>query len=293
MNGSKTLPPCSAETPQINLYNHRKPVMATVVSNERITACEAESEIRHLILDMGQSGFPVLEGQNIGIIPAGENKRGQPHIARLYSVASARDGEWRNTNTVALTVKRIRYMESGGYKDGLASNYICDLVEGDKVSVTGPFGETFLMPNDPAANIIMICTGTGAAPFRAITEQRRRHMPDVAGKLKLYFGARTPGELPYFSPLNKLSDSLLNRQLVFSRMQGLAKKYVQHHMLEDTVELGALLNSENTHIYICGLRDMEIGVEEAFDEISADVNLNWGELKDKMKCSGRYHVETY
>ena len=53
----------------------------------------------------------------------------------------------------------------------------------DEVQVTGPFGATFLMPNDPAANIIMICTGTGSAPFRGFTEWRRRAMPGASGRI--------------------------------------------------------------------------------------------------------------
>lgn len=286
------LPPKTAEKPEINLYDRKNTVSATLVSNDRITSPDVESEIHHIVLDFGKQNFPVLEGQNIGIIPPGTNKRGRPHIARLYSIASARDGEWRNTNTLALTVKRVTYEESGETKSGLASSYVCDLSIGDEVQVTGPFGDTFLMPNNPDANIIMICTGTGAAPFRAMTERRRR-LPDIPGQLKLYFGARTEGELPYFDSLNKLSNKLINKQLVFSREAGKPKKYVQHHMLDESNELAELLKSPETYVYICGLRDMELGVEEAFDEICSDADLNWETLKNEMKSSGRYHVETY
>jgi hypothetical protein len=35
------------------------------------------------------------------------------------------------------------------------------------------------MPNDAQANVIMICSGTGSAPFRAFTERRRRAAPGV------------------------------------------------------------------------------------------------------------------
>ena len=66
---------------------------------------------------------------------------GKPHLPRLYSVSSPRDGERPNYNNLSLTVKR----EPGG----LCSNYVCDLKPGDEVQVTGPFGATFLMPDDP------------------------------------------------------------------------------------------------------------------------------------------------
>ena len=84
----------------------------------------------------------MLEGQSIGIVPPGARPDGKPHDIRLYSIASARDGEKRNANNVSLTVKRT--------EGGVASNYLCDLKVGDKVQVTGPFGATFLMPNDPS-----------------------------------------------------------------------------------------------------------------------------------------------
>ena len=85
--------------------------------------------------------FPVLEGQSIGIIPPGTDANGKPHLPRLYSVSSPRDGERPNTNNLSLTVKRD--------PKGVCSNYVCDLEKGDKVKLTGPFGATFLMPDDP------------------------------------------------------------------------------------------------------------------------------------------------
>ncbi len=207
--GGKSLAPASATKPSVNLYSRAKPAIATVKGNYRLTAAAAESDIRHIILDFGDTPFPVLEGQSIGIVPPGLDAAGNPHHVRLYSVASARDGEKPHTNNLALTVKR---------GPGVGSNYICDLQKGDKVDVTGPFGATFLMPNDPDANIIMICTGTGSAPFRGFTERRRRTMPDAPGRMVLFFGARRPEELPYFGPLQKVPDRLLAKYLrLFAR----------------------------------------------------------------------------
>jgi len=90
---------------------------------------------------------------------------------------------------------------------GLASNYLCDLRVGDTVHVVGPFGQSFLMPNHPRSHLVMICTGTGSAPMRAMTEWRRRVRRTgefEGGKLLLFFGARTQQELPYFGPLQNL-----------------------------------------------------------------------------------------
>ena len=83
------------------------------------------------------------------------------------------------------------------------------------------------MPDDPAANIIMICTGTGSAPFRGFTERRRRAMPDAAGRLLLFFGARRPEELPYFGPLQKVPKKLLGKYFCYSRVPNEPRVYVQ------------------------------------------------------------------
>ncbi|HEY5789198.1 MAG TPA: benzoyl-CoA 2,3-epoxidase subunit BoxA [Gammaproteobacteria bacterium] len=291
--GGKVLPPFSAAHPYVNLYTRENPVTARVAGNYRLTAEGTESDIHHIVLDFGGTPFPVLEGQSIGIIPPGSDDKGRPHTVRLYSVASARDGERPGYNNLALTVKRTLVKQGDSVVEGLASNFICDRSKGDEVQVTGPFGSTFLMPNHPDANIIMICTGTGAAPFRAMTERRRRAQPDVPGKLLLFFGARTPEELPYFGPLSKLPKSLIDAELVFSRLPGQPKEYVQDRMRKRADDLAGLLQSEATHIYVCGLKGMEKGVEEALSDICRDHGMDWRELAASMRRTGRYHVETY
>jgi len=289
----KVLAPSSAEHPHINLYNRNQPIVARVAGNYRITDANTDSDVHHVVLDFGNRTFPVLEGQSIGILPPGEDEKGNPHLVRLYSVASPRDGERPGVNNLSLTVKRVVYQEDGETVRGIGSNYVCDLVKDEKVNVTGPFGSTFLMPNHTEANIIMICTGTGSAPFRAMTEYRRRHMPNAEGRLTLYFGARTPGELPYFGPLNKLNDKFIDKQLVFSRLPDAPKEYVQDRMLAQDEKLSKLIGLGETYVYICGLKDMEQGVEEAFEKICNDNGLDWDNIKMTMKKTGRYHVETY
>jgi len=291
--GGKVLPPFSAAHPYVNLYTRDRPVTARVAGNYRLTAAEAGSDIHHIVLDFGPTPFPVLEGQSIGIIPPGTDDQGKPHHVRLYSVASPRDGERPGYNNLALTVKRTRHEAGDSVVQGLASNFICDRAKGDEVQVTGPFGSTFLMPNHPDANIIMICTGTGAAPFRAMTERRRRAQPDAPGKLLLFFGARTPEELPYFGPLTRLPKELIDAELVFSRLADQPKEYVQDRMRKRGDDLAELLRSAMTHVYICGLKGMEQGVEAAFRDICREHGLDWAEQSAEMRRTGRYHVETY
>ncbi|MGX9352050.1 benzoyl-CoA 2,3-epoxidase subunit BoxA [Shimia sp. W99] len=283
--GGKARAPESAAKPTINMYTIGKPATATVQGNFRLTASEAETDIRLVILNVDGQTFPVLEGQTIGIIPPGTDENGNPHLPRLYSVSSPRDGERPNYGNVSLTVKREEH--------GVASNFICDLKPGDEVQVTGPFGSTFLMPDDPEARLLMVCTGTGSAPMRAFTQRRARTVGNKSGGMTMFFGARSPEELPYFGPLKKLPESLLKTHMVFSRLPDQPKEYVQDRMMAEEESVAELLADPKTHIYICGLRGMEEGVEKALTNIAESIGTPWAALRDVMRNEGRYHVETY
>jgi benzoyl-CoA 2,3-dioxygenase component A len=286
--------PASASKPRINLFTRAAPARATVTGNVRVTRANAGSDVHHIILDFGTVPFPVLEGQSIGVVPPGMDAEGRPHAMRLYSVSSPRDGERPNTNNLALTVKRVAEPRpDGSVFRGVASNWLCDLPVGASVEVVGPFGATFLMPDDPDADIVMVCTGTGAAPFRGFTERRRRLAQAGRGRLYLFFGARTPEELPYFGPLQKVPAALLVQHLVFSRLPGRPKEYVQDRMRTEGAMLASLLRKPTTHVYVCGLKGLEKGVEEALSAIAAEHGLDWQVLRETMRGSGRYHVETY
>ncbi|MBM1633353.1 benzoyl-CoA 2,3-epoxidase subunit BoxA [Sulfitobacter mediterraneus] len=280
--GGKARAPLTAAKPAVNMYTLGKPAKMKVQGNYRLTD-DPSHDVRHIILDPGALPFPVLEGQSVGIIPPGQDAEGKAHLPRLYSVSSPRDGERPGYHNISLTVKR----EEGG----LASNYLCDLEQGSEVEVTGPFGSTFLMPNDPNARLLLICTGTGSAPMRAFTMQRQRG--GATGGMTMFFGARTPESLPYFGPLKKIPEKILRQHLVFSRLPDADKEYVQDRIVAEQDEVAEMLGDERTHIYICGLRGMEEGVELAMTSIAESIGQQWTALRDVMRDEGRYHVETY
>jgi benzoyl-CoA 2,3-dioxygenase component A len=287
--------PRSAAQPSLNLYDVKQPLLATVAGNFRLTDADTESDIRHIVLDFGQTHFPVLEGQSIGIIPPGTDESGRPHYLRLYSVASARNGERPGYNNLSLTVKRVLHDHDGKSVRGVASNYLCDLQKGDTVQVTGPFGAHYLMPNHAGSNIVMICTGTGAAPMRGMTEYRRRLLAQgtpVDGKLMLFFGARRPGELPYFGPLRKLPSSFIDIHLAFSRADDEPKTYVQDKLRAAAAAVADVLKGD-TYFYVCGVKGMEAGVMDALREIAEGAGIDWPALHAQMLAEGRFHVETY
>ena len=296
---SAHVPPWSAAHPYTNLYGPRSAqpwIEANVVGNARVTQKGSDYDTHHIVLDFGTMPFPVLEGQSLGIIPPGTDAAGRPHHVRQYSIASARNGERPGFNNLSLTVKRVLEDRQGRPMRGVASNFLCDAKVGDTVRVTGPFGATFLMPNHPGSNIVMICTGTGSAPMRAMTEWRRRQSQSgsfVGGKLMLFFGARTPEELPYFGPLRNLPRDLIDVNLAFSRVPGQPRRYVQDVLRERAADLAALLRSKDTSIFVCGLQGMEDGVLAALRDVCADNGIDWAALGSEMKAQGRLHFETY
>ena len=320
-----TLPPWSAAHAYTNLYGPKaqeKNITASVTGNVRVTEVGKDYDTHHIVLDFGTMPFPVLEGQSIAVVPPGGDASGRAHQPRQYSIASPRNGERPGYNNASLTVKRVLEDHQGQPVRGVASNYLCDLNVGDKVQVIGPFGTSFLMPNHPKSHIVMICTGTGSAPMRAMTEWRRRLRRAAAGpsqgsaapsgggdgvagawghdsskfeggKLLLFFGARSKQELPYFGPLQNLPKDFIDTNFAFSRTPGAPKRYVQDLMRERAADLAPLLADANTYFYVCGLKSMEEGVVLALRDIAQQHGLDWDGVAAALKREGRLHLETY
>ena len=299
-----TIPPWSAAHAYTNVYGPKateKTITATVTGNVRVTEVgkqegQQDYDTHHIVLDFGHMPFPVLEGQSIGIIPPGADAAGRAHHARQYSIASPRNGERPGYNNLSLTIKRVLEDHQGQPVRGVGSNFMCDLKVGDKVQVIGPFGASFLMPNHPKSHIVMICTGTGSAPMRAMTEWRRRLRSSgkfEGGKLMLFFGARTQQELPYFGPLQNLPKDFIDIEFAYSRTPGQPKRYVQDALRERAADIAALLKDGNTCFYVCGLKSMEEGVVMALRDIAQQAGMDWDTVGAALKQQGRLHLETY
>ena len=76
-------------------------------------------------------------------------------------------------------------------------------------------------------------------------------------------------------------------------MPGEPKRYVQDLLRERGADVARLLMDDNTYVYLCGLKGMEKGVEEAFTEACRANGLDWSALRLQLLLQGLYHVETY
>ena len=167
----------------VNLYKPKTPFIGTVTENYSLLKEGAIGRVQHITFDLsgGDPHLDYVEGQSIGIIPAGEDAKGKPHKLRLYSIASTRHGDNMAGNTVSLCVRQLEYKNEAGEEiKGVCSTYLCDIEPGTKVKITGPVGKEMLLPDDEDANVIMLATGTGIAPMR--TYLRRMFEPSEREK---------------------------------------------------------------------------------------------------------------
>ena len=63
--------------------------------------------------------------------------------------------------------------------------------------------------------------------------------------------------------------------------------------LQGAKEIFSMIENPKTHVYMCGLRGMEPGIDEAMTAAAAAKGLDWSELRPQLKKADRWHVETY
>jgi ferredoxin--NADP+ reductase len=293
----------------VNIYRPNKPFVGKCLSNEELVGEGGIGTVRHLTFDLSEGDLHYLEGQSIGIIPDGMDEKGKPHKLRLYSIASTRHGDHLDDKTVSLCVRQLEYKhpETGEMVYGVCSTFLCNIEPGADVKITGPVGKEMLLPDDPNANVIMMATGTGIAPFRAylwrMFKEGERALNsdynDFKGSAWLIFGIPTSPNILYKEELEALQQQYPeNFRLTYAisreqkNSQG-GRMYIQDRVAEHAEELWKLIQQENTHTYICGLKGMEGGIDEALSAVAAKDGVNWSEYQRGMKKAGRWHVETY
>ena len=291
----------------VNLYKPKAPFVGTVTDNYSLLAEGAIGRVNHITFDLsgGDPQLHYVEGQSIGIIPDGTDANGKPNKLRLYSIASTRHGDNLEGNTVSLCVRQLQYEKDGETINGVCSTFLCDIEPGAKVKITGPVGKEMLLPEDEEANVIMLATGTGIAPMRTYLRrmfepsEREKNGWNFRGKAWLLMGVPTTPNLLYDDDFNHYASQFpenFRYTKAISREQQNAKggrMYIQDRVSENAEEIFSWIENPKTHVYMCGLRGMEPGIDEAMTAAATAKGLNWAELRPQLKKADRWHVETY
>lgn len=291
----------------VNLFTVQKPFVGETVENRRLTPAtrDLRNDVRHITIRYREK-FPYIPGQSVGVlVPGTDPLTGKPHKLRLFSVASVGAGDFGDHQTVSLCVVRHFWDNpKTGEKNvpGLASNYLCDLKVGDPVTMTGPVGLHFLLPDDyQKRDFIFAATGTGIAPYRGML----KIMFDSGYKSRvwLYFGVQYKDVVlydkefeayrkhPNFSYVKAISREEKNPvpEIVPTREN---RMYVQVKMYQDRSTLQSVLTKPDSMVYLCGLKGMEQGIFPVLDMIGSGLGTD-SSFVSKLKAEKRLRVEVY
>lgn len=299
----------------LNTYEPSNPVQASIRKSEIVTCSASPNFVRHIEFDLSGTEMEnrVIPGQALGVIPEGVDENGRPHTVRLYSTCSPTGGEDGKGKIYATTVKRVidEHWDTHELFLGVCSNYLCNLQKGDKLSMTGPNGKRFLLPeNTGDYNYIFLATGTGIAPFRGMIIDLMR--AGVKSDVVLTFGCPYRTDLLYRDLFEDLDKKYNNFHYLKSisredpRPDG-TKPYVQYSLIDHYDLMIPILSKDNTLIYICGLKGMEAGIYQILgqlgfydylmmkDELKDENPLEWtrDEVNSLIKPGDRTFLEVY
>ncbi len=159
---------------------------------------------------------------------------------RSYSIASSPDG----TNVFELVIVLD--------KTGAGTPYLFNEVTvGSELSFRGPQG-VFTLRQPLDADLVMICTGTGIAPFRSMLHHIRNQQI-MYKNIYLIFGCRTKNTLLYYNELAQLQQELPNFHYipVLSRERWEGRSGYVHPVYEEI-----LSDKRPAYFYLCGWKGM-------------------------------------
>jgi ferredoxin--NADP+ reductase len=268
---------------------------ATVLKTEPITEEGAEVEVRELVMEVDKPGFSFEVGQSIGVLVEGEPAFGKPLHHRLYTVADTPETQPDDKPEITIVVRRCSYIDeySGEEYIGVNSNFLCDRKPGDEVTITGPFGIPWTVPEDKHANLVLIGMGTGIAPFRAFVKHIHRNVPEWRGKIWLLMGAQSGLELLY---MNKQRDDFTNYydEDTFEAFKALSPRpewadpIAWDYAIEDRAEeIAELLGQESTYVYVAGQKRIRDSLDALFGALTGSTDA-WEQKKAGLIAQDRW-----
>jgi len=147
-------------------------------------------------------------------------------------------------------------------ESGRATNVMFNLRPGDRIESTGPFGR-FVLRDDPPVRYVLVATGTGVSPYRAMLPELSKRLAETGCSARLMLGVRNREELLFGADFEAFSEAHADFDFApaFSREpQSGCHGYVQQHLAR------LALDPERDIVYLCGNPDM---IDEAVVHLKA------------------------
>jgi len=215
-----------------------------------------------------------------------------PMRPRQYSIASSPLAD-PAVAALTLSVLDVPALAGAGRYRGVASTFLARLEEGDQVAVAvRPSQAGFHLPDDPAGPIIMICAGSGVAPFRGFIQERamRKAAGEPVGEALLFFGIRDPdADFLHRAELERWqAEDVVALRMAYSAPAEGEVTYVQDAIWRDRSEVAALFRA-GAHIYVCGdgkhmapaVRDVMIRIYQDAMNIDRAAAERWAERVER------------
>ena len=207
-------------------------------------------------------------------------KNTEPTI-RAYSMANYPAEGDRIMLTVRIATPPFKPKPQVGFQDvmpGIASSYIFTLKPGDKVKMSGPYGD-FHPIFDSKKEMIWVGGGAGMAPLRAQIMHMTKTLNTRDRKMSYFYGARALNEVFYLQDFLQLEKEFPNFSfhLALDRPDPAADaagvKYTAgfvHKVMYDTY-LKDHDAPEDIEYYMCGPGPMSKAVEEMLYNLGVDM----------------------
>ncbi|KAH8799804.1 cytochrome P450 [Xylogone sp. PMI_703] len=193
-----------------------------------------------------------------------------PMHVRQYSISSSPLSS-PDTCTLTYTVLESAALPGQRRFQGVASNYLSRLESGEKISVQVKPSK-FHLPLDLQTPLIMVCAGTGIAPFRAFVEERALQIKGgrTLGPALLFVGCNASGQddlyREQFDEWQRIGAVDIRYAFTFMPEKSHGCKYVQHRLWHDRKDAADLFSSGGK-VYLCGSREVGTAVCDALMQI--------------------------
>jgi ferredoxin-NADP reductase len=151
------------------------------------------------------------------------------------------------------------------YPEGFASGYFINSRIGDKVEVSGPYGN-LIWPKQVPPALLMIATGTGIAPFRSMSASLEEVLKNGGTEVTLAFGVKGYEYLMYDEVFLRLADLYPQfNYRVFLSQQEPTRSFEEKGRVTQLLT-GQTLNPNQTLAYVCGNPSMVDDVVAQLEE---------------------------